>query len=244
MPKLLKLFRSQKRRFSSLPSSSVVKRKKGDGIFRSSSAKESMNKNAATSYPVIETAITYSLSEDEESCNNLALPNIDVEHPKSTEELKGEKIVESVSSQPTGTNESARNQNEVIKPVVHDKSSSKDISETMSKSEKTITFTHLEIMRNELTHLMQIAEKDREISALKKAAEVMTLRHAQGMESKDNEILRINNVVTELELALSATEEKLDSMEQVHSKTIEALMKAQYDYHQLKTNSWFAPLLC
>lgn len=231
MPRFLKIFRSQKRRSMS-SSTSPVKKKRNNDIFRSSFGKNSTNKKMAPSYPVIEAAMTYSLSEDEESCHTLTSPKIESEYKLSSDELEGEKIIENVSSFPQkGTDTSARNE------TVENK-------QEAGESEKTMTFSHIEIMRNELAHLMQIAEKDKEISGLKQAAADMKVEHIEVLKSKDIKITSIYNVVAELELALSAKGEKLALVEKAHSQAIEALMKTQYDYHELKTNSWFTPLLC
>lgn len=244
MSKLLKIFRSQKRRSVSTSSSRVVKNKT-NAIFRSKPSKNTTNKKTASAPPVIEAAITYSLSEDEESCNVLVSPDVDIENQLSTDELKGEYIVENVAfPHPTGTDDDARNETTDVEQEDRVKSNENGSCKTMSENDKTLTFTHVEIMRNELAHIMQIANKDKEICELKQAAEDMKLQHTHALESKDDEIAKINKIVVDMGSAVSLEGDKLAFAEEEHSKTIAVLMETQYDYHELKTNSWFKPFVC
>ena len=86
MPKLFKLLRGQKRRSSHTSSSPLSKKKKEQEIFRRKSTGKS-NKKARIEAPVIEVARTYSLSEDEESCDIILSATADIENQSSTEYL-------------------------------------------------------------------------------------------------------------------------------------------------------------
>ena len=110
----------------------------------------------------------------------------------------------------------------------------------------TMTFTHLEIMRNELAHIMQLAEKDKEIHALQTTNETMQATHESTLSLKDAELAKIQQALTAVESVLAQTQEELVSVNQEHSKTIEVLMKTQYELYELKHSnqgSWMAPVL-
>ena len=105
---------------------------------------------------------------------------------------------------------------------------------------KTTTFTHLEIMRNELAHMMQIAKKDKDMHRLEYDAHQTKMEHDAVLDSKDAVITKIRKCLNETELALAQAKSKLSNEKKEHSKTIKLLMKTQYDYHELKNsqNSW------
>jgi hypothetical protein len=231
MPKFFKLLRSHNKRNSN---SSSLKKTKSNGIFRTN-ADDNRSKKFTT--PTIEAAITYSLSEDDESCDIILSPHSDIE--SQVHELKGESIIESVTFQEP-----------VIKyqpsetAATEVKSDTRDGSKGKKEDSRTMTFTHLEIMRNQLNHMMQLANKDKEIHQLNQAGEDMKTKYSESLASKDVEIAKIKKVLQEVELALSQAENKLASANQEHSKTIEVLMETQVEYHELKTKSWMSPLLC
>jgi len=224
MAKFFKLLRSQKRRSSLSPSSPLGKKQKDkkqrDGIFRST---KRSTKKSTVEPPVIEAAITYSLSEDEESHSD-----VDIENQFSIE----------------GFNETIPFDEEASDHVVYfetmDSAESKtsDSSKAVKENDKTMAFTHLEIMRNELAHMMQLANKDKEIYELKQCAEEMIVQHAEIVASKDTDIARIQSALGEVELALHFAQIKFASEESEHSKTIALLMQTQHNYYELTNQSW------
>ena len=232
MPKFFKLLRSHNKRNSN---SSSLKKKKSNGIFRTNADDDNRSKKFTT--PTIEAAITYSLSEDDESCDIILSPHSDIE--SQVHELKGESIIESVTFQEP-----------VIKyqpsetAATEVKSDTRDSSKEKKNDSKTMTFTHLEVMRNQLNHMMQLANKDKEIHQLNQAGEDRKTKYSKALASKDDEIAKIKKVLQEVEFALSQAENKLASANDEHSKTIEVLMETQVEYHELKTKSWMSPLLC
>jgi hypothetical protein len=231
MPKFFKLLRSHNKRNSN---SSSLKKKKSNGIFRTN-ADDNRGKKFTT--PTIEAVITYSLSEDDESCDIILSPHSDIE--SQVHELKGESIIESVTFQEP-----------VIKyqpsetAAIEVKSDTRYSSKGKKEDSKTMTFTHLEIMRNQLNHMMQLANKDKEIHQLNQAGEDMKTKYSKSLASKNDEIAKIKKVLQEVEFALSQAENKFASANEEHSKTIEVLMETQVEYHELKTKSWMSPLLC
>jgi len=240
MPKFFRLLGSQKRRSSFSPSSPTGKKKK-NGIFRSTTKRST--KKTTTAPPVIEAAITYSLSEDEMSCDITLFSNTDIENQFSTEELKRENVTDNIAFT-KATGPIATKEIDDIEIVDSVDSQTNDSFKIVKENDKTMTFTHLEIMRNELGHMRQIADKEKEIYQVKQEAEKMKIQHAEIVALKDVEIARIKNVVTEVESALSLVENQWAIEESEHSKTIELLMKTQYEYHELNAKSWFQPLCC
>ena len=231
MPKFFKLLRSHNKRNSN---SSSLKKKKSNGIFRTN-ADDNISKKFTT--PTIEAAITYSLSEDDESCDIILSPHSDIE--SQVHELKGESIIESVTFQ-----EPVINYQPSETAATEVKSDTRDSSKEKKNDSKTMTFTHLEVMRNQLNHMMQLANKDKEIHQLNQAGEDRKTKYSKSLASKDDEIAKIKKVLQEVEFALSQAENKLASANEEHSKTIEVLMETQVEYHELKTKSWMSPLLC
>lgn len=164
--------------------------------------------------------------------------------------------VESTTLRTTAT-VSKRTSDDIVVMVADASSDSKESSTTtvnnnsniknkrMQESEETLTFTHLEIMRNELAHMMEIANKDKDIHRLKHDADEMKLQHDEIIESKDVVITKIRTCLTETELALFHAQNKLSNEKQAHTKTVKLLMKTQHDYHELKnsSNSWSFPAL-
>lgn len=237
MPKLFKLLRNQKKRSLSTPKGSKSKSK---GIFRSTPfrGKNSSSKKTVAETPVIEAAITYTLSEDEDSCNKIILD--DIENQFSGKELPVEDANDTIAFQETLAAEP------VVADIENAVAQTADIETEESKTssnEETITFTHLEVMRNELAHMMQIANKDKEIYQLKQDAEEVKTQHAELVASKDAEIVRIAAALKEVESALTLAQDKLAYEELQHSKTIELLMQTQYNYHELSNKSWFDSLV-
>ena len=231
MPKFFKLLRSHNKRNSN---SSSLKKKKSNGIFRTNTDD---NRSKKFTTPTIEAAITYSLSEDDESCDIILSPHSDIE--SQVHELKGESIIESVTFQ-----EPVINYQPSETAATEVKSDTRDSSKEKKEDSKTMTFTHLEIMRNQLNHMMQLANKDKEIHQLNQAGEDRKTKYSKSLASKDDEIAKIKKVLQEVEFALSQAENKLASANEEHSKTIEVLMETQVEYHELKTKSWMSPLLC
>jgi len=237
MPKLFKLLRNQKKRSLSTPKGS---KSKSHGIFRSTPfrGKNSSSKKTVAETPVIEAAITYTLSEDEDSFNNIILD--DIENQFSGEELPVEDANDTIAFQETPATEpvAADIENAVAQTADVEAKESKK-----SSNEETITFTQLEVMRNELAHMMQIANKDKEIYQLKQDAEEVKTQLADIVASKDADIARIGAALKEVESALTLAQDKLASEELQHSKTIELLMQTQYNYHELSSKSWFDSLV-
>lgn len=182
---------------------------------------------------MIEAAITYSLSEDEESCDIILSSDVDIENQFSIEDFNDTIPFDEASDRVT---------NFETMDLVESKTS--DSSKTVKDNDKTMVFTHLEIMRNELAHMMQVANKDKEIYEMKQGAEEIKIQHAEIVASKDTEIARIQNTLGEVDLALHLAQAKLASEEREHSKTIELLMETQYDYHELSNRSWFPTVFC
>jgi len=226
----MKLFRQRRslKRRSSQTLSLPFEKKKKNGIFRSS------KKTTSADSPVIEAAITYSLSEDEESCNNIIVSSdIDIENQLDHEEL-----------QLDDTNNTYLFDNDAtgiigIEKVDSVETKTSDSSKTEKEDDKTMVFTHLEIMRNELAHMMQLANKDKEIYQLKQDFEEMKTQQTELLASKEEEITRLGNALVEVESALLQAQAKLSSEEKEHSKTIEVLMATQYEFHEFKNKSWF-----
>jgi len=235
MPKFFRLLRSQKRRSSSTPSSPLGK-KKMDGIFRSTTSSEKSTKRTTTAPPVIEAAITYSLSEDEESCD------IDIENQFSVGDFKKEHINDDITFE-EGTVGAVATKEIAHVATVNSLASKTNHSCTVVKeNDKIMTFTHLEIMRNELAHMMQIGKKENEIFQLKRDAEEIKIQHAEIVASKDATIAMIESAFTEVKSDLSLAENKLVFEEKEHSKTINLLMQTQCDYHELNAKSWYQPM--
>jgi len=252
MPRFLKILRSHNKRRSNSSSSSPLKKRKSNGIFRTKDDNNIGKKSTAKTTPTIKAAITYSLSEDAESCDSILFPDSDIE--SQFHELKGESVIDDVFFQEP-VNDKRNEVSKRVQPPARYQSletigatisfdlkdspkGTKDDGKTM-----TFTFTHLEIMRNQLNHMMQVANKDKEIHQLKQADEDSKIKNAKLLASKDNEISEIKKVLEEVESALSQTENKLASADEEHSKTIGVLMETQYEYHELKSRSWMSPLL-
>ena len=226
----MKLFRQRRslKRRSSQTLSLPFEKKKKNGIFRSS------KKTTSADSPVIEAAITYSLSEDEESCNNIIVSSdIDIENQLDHEELQLDDTNNTYLFDKDATGIIG------IEKVDSVETKTSDSSKTEKEDDKTMVFTHLEIMRNELAHMMQLANKDKEIYQLKQDFEEMKTQQTELLASKEEEITRLGNALVEVESALLQAQAKLSSEEKEHSKTIEVLMATQYEFHEFKNKSWF-----
>jgi len=239
MPKLFKLLRGQKRRSGS-PSPG-----KKNGIFRPNTfSKKSKKKKTTTTttIPVIEAAITYSLSEDEESCGIILSPTADIENQCHVEESKEEDSKDDEAVQKAnGSVLKEITDIEVLDPV---QSNTNDSSIMVKENDKVLTFTHLEVMRNELAHMMQIAIKDKEIHELKQDADDLKVRNQELVASKDVEIMTMKEALVEAESSLSVVKDKLSTEERENAKIIDVLMETQYEFHELKNKSCFAPFFC
>lgn len=185
---------------------------------------------------MIEAAITYALSEDEESCGIILSSDVDIENQCSAEALQAEDANNNIVFKEKGTDPVTTK--EIASPETKD-----SIKSETNENNKTVTFSHLEIMRNELAHMMQIANKDKKIYQLKQDTEEVKIQHAEIVASKDAEIARIESALKEVETALSLAHNKLASEEAEHTNTIEILMQTQYEYHELSNKSWFQPLI-
>jgi hypothetical protein len=239
MPKLLKILRGRKSSSSSdLPvktknhsQKSGIFRHRRSGGTRKSSSKES---NHDDSPSIIVPGITFSLSEDEGS-DIIHSPVSDIENQvQHFEELEQQALVEkSVKTEVS------------VAPDTPMSEATKESSVRTDDSD-TMTFTHLEIMRNELAHMMQLAEKDKEIHALRMSNDNMQAAHDEAMLMKDAQVAKIQKALTTVEAALAQTKEELVSVNKEHSKAIEVLMKTQYELYELKHSnqgSWLAPML-
>jgi chromosome segregation ATPase len=230
MPKLLKIMRGRK------SSSEVPVKKtasKSNMIFRRSAFVNLRSDKSQSSEPkgqlqtTILPTITFSLSEDEEGSDIILSPVSDIEN------------------QVQDTNGSCHNTIFTdSKTIVSEETETKEIA-VGTEDNKTVTFTHLEIMRNELAHMMQLAEKDKEICNLRKANEDLQVSHDEAMEAKNQEIIKIREMLASVEAALSEVEGKFESANKEHTKIIEVLMKTQHQLYELKhsnSSSWMTPV--
>lgn len=233
MPKLLEMIRSRK---SSTMTSSAARTKKSrndrSSVFRRGRANHRNSKSLGgdeqkKSPAIIVSTLTYTLSEDDEGNDIVRSPTSDIEN--QVQERNEQSTAEDTEMQAIET--STGNGREKIAARADD-------SDTM-------TFTHLEIMRNELAHMMQMAEKDKEIHLLRQANAAMASSHEQEMAMKEVDIAKIREALETVEAALSRAEEKLVTVNEEHSKCIEVLMKTQYDLFELKhsPSSWMTPVL-
>ena len=227
MPKLFKFLKNRSSPYS-------PRKKTQGGIFRSS--RKSSKKAAAVEAPVIEAAITYTLSEDEDSCGITAADctDIDIENQFLHVEDGSDNIVfQEKAQQPVASQD-----------ILADIEAGEAVEEpeVSNTDEETFTFTSLEIMRNELAHMMQLANKDKEIYQLQQDAEEVKAQHAEIVASKDAEIAKIGKALKEVESALALAENKLAHESLQHSKTIGILMETQVQLHELTNKSWFEPL--
>jgi hypothetical protein len=238
MPKLIKILRGRK---SSLDVPFKKVASKSNGIFRRSNltanhrsnndkspATEPIGKNQTTINPTI----TFSLSEDEEGSDIIHSPVSDIEN----------QVHDTIGESNNNNNIIFTDSKRMLPPV---ETETKEIAIGTEDHEKTVTFTHLEIMRNELAHLMQLAEKDKEICNLRKNKQDLELSHDQAMEEKNQEIVKIRELLASVEAALSKVEEKYESVNKEHTKIIEVLMKTQYELYELKHSSpstWMTPV--
>lgn len=228
MPKLFKLLRKRSSPYS------PRKKNQGGGIFRSS--RKSSKKETDVEAPVIEAAITYTLSEDEDSCGikTADCTDLDIENQIFPFDEASDKIVFQEKSQ------------EPVKDLLGDietgEAAVEEEPEASENDEETFTFTSLELMRNELAHMMQLANKDKEIYQLQQDAEEVKAQHEAIVASKDAEIATISKALQEVEAALALAENKLGNEVMQHSKTIGILMETQVQLHELTNQSWFQPL--
>ena len=119
-------------------------------------------------------------------------------------------------------------------PEAAEETTTKEVSVGTDEDNETMTFTHLEIMRNQLNHMMQLVQKDKEIDSLKASNKEMKSAHAEEMAKKDAEILQLKEALSAVEAALSLAEGEWTALHKEQSKTIEVLMKTQYELHELK----------
>ena len=230
MPKLLKLklLRGRKSSSAELPVKTTSTSKKA-GIFRhprTTAFRKTNDAKEDAAPAMIVPAITFTMSEDESS-DIIRSPVSDIENqvPHFEESTSSEMAVGPDTPMSTDT---------------------KDASVGTGESD-TMTFTHLEIMRNELEHMRQLAEKDKEIHALQAATESMQATHGQALSTKDAEITLIQQALTAVESALAETKQELAHVNQEQSKAIKILMETQYELYELKHSSnqgsWMSPVL-
>jgi ABC-type uncharacterized transport system permease subunit len=230
MPKLLKILRGRKS--SSAGDHSKKGTSKSSGIFRGGayhrSGKSTIEKNSKSQVEtVIVPTITFSLSEDEVTSDIIHSPASDIENQVHVQELVSGSAVDM-----TQTIEIAAN------------TETKEIAVGTDDS-KTMTFTHLELMRNELAHMMQLAEKDEEILSIRQANEQQQHLYNDMLKTKDEEIAKIRSMLESVEAALAQVQGQLESVNKEHSKAIEVLMKTQYELYELKhrsPSSWMTPV--
>jgi hypothetical protein len=113
----------------------------------------------------------------------------------------------------------------------------------LSPRSRTMTFTHLELMRHELAHQMQLAARDREIHALKQQNETLKVEHDVVLSTKDDEISRLKHALTEVEAVLSKSQTDLEVANNEQTKILSVLMDTQYKLHEEKNKSWISPWL-
>jgi hypothetical protein len=229
MPKLLKILRGRKSS-TDVPIKKIAS--KSNSIFRrsayptkrlnTSKGTEPDGQNQTTIVPMI----TFSLSEDEEGSDVIHSPLSDIEN-QVQDSIEGNQNIFTDSN-----------------CMVQFEKETKEIA-VDTEDNKTVTFTHLELMRNELTHMMQLAERDKEITSLRKTNEDLQLLHVDEMEAKNQEIVKLREMLTSVEAALLEAEIKFESVNKEHTKVIEILMKTQYELYELKhncTSSWITPV--
>jgi hypothetical protein len=249
MPKLIKLFRNKKIP-SSLPAPNI---KRSSGIFRRSSNANSRtpwsskqnNKNKTSSVIddvekqlEIHPAITFSLSDEDEGSDCLPSPLSDIEN--QLDEHFEEHTTSDVVCPPADGVE-----NSTFSSFVRSTSgtTTEQVSVGLDDDSKTMTFTHLEIMRNELNHMMDVATKHKEIVQLTLSNEKLMVDHANELALKDKEIQKLQNALDMVEGALAQTRDDLVRANDEQTRIIEMLMKTQYELHELKHQSWFTPLV-
>lgn len=253
MPKIMKLFRNKK-----IPSSLSSPNKRSSGIFRRSKS-NSKNKTKASLVDItnddaekqleIKPAITFSLSEDDEASDSLPSPVSDIEN--QLEELIGENVGNTI--QVPVLVEQSSSEVVYLPSDVETASSSivtstsgtqtEDVSVGSDEGSKTMTFTHLEIMRNELNHMMALATKSKEINRLALTNEKLVADHANELALKDSQIAKIQDALALVEKALAQSQDELAHANAEQSRIIEILMKTQYELYELKHQSWFTPVL-
>jgi hypothetical protein len=222
MPKLFKILRSRKATTSgeNVKKSAIFRRSSSTthGMTNGKRSFLSSNKKPSSQEEAIGIVptVTFSLSEDEGS-DVILSPVSDIENQFQQEEAD----------------------------VPKESKTTMDVSVGTEQDNETMTFTHLEIMRNQLNHMMELAERDKEISALQKCNEEMTSIHAEEMARKDFEILNLKEALLAVETALSKAEGELLSLHKEQSSIIQVLMKTQCELHELKSgqSSWYIPFM-
>ncbi|KAG7348321.1 hypothetical protein IV203_017026 [Nitzschia inconspicua] len=227
MPKLLKMLRGRKT--SSAVDLAKKRTSKSNGIFRRRDSQRSgkqVSKDIEDPISItIAPTITFTLSEDEVGGDIIHSPVSDIEN-------QVQELFDEGDEDPMQTIE------------ISAKANTKDIA-VSTENDKTMTFTHLEIMRNELAHMMQLAEKDEEILTLRETNENLQASHNEIIKAKNDEIAKIREMLASIEAALFDARGELESMNKEHSKVIEVLMKTQYELYELKhrsPSSWMSPL--
>jgi hypothetical protein len=250
MPKLLKLFRNKKS-----TSSLSAPTKRSSGIFRrkgnSTSKKNHVDDDVDRQMEILP-AITFTLSEEEAS-GSLSSPMSDIEN--QLEEFIGESVAnDNLSKRDVQEPLLDELSNEImylphiesVRSGVENsppRTQTKEMSVGTEDDNKTMTFTHLEIMRNELAHMMQLATRDKEIKQLAMLNEQLKVDHANELAQKDTEIRKIQDALVVVEGALSQAQDDLAHANAEQTRIIEVLMKTQYDLYHLKHQSWITPVL-
>lgn len=219
MPKLIpKIFRSERR--SSSPSAVPYPKPRASGIFRrkdlSNKKKSSQHEDHPT--PFIQPAITLTFSEEDEVDDF-----VDVESQLHVATGHTEDVA-SIGTAPKETEVGTSN-------------------DDLSPRSRTMTFTHLEIMRHELCHQMQLAEKERNIHFLKQQNEELKVAHELILTTKEQEISKLKRALAEVETVLSKSQEDLEVANEEQSKIIGVLMETQVQLHEEIHKSWISPWL-
>jgi hypothetical protein len=222
MPKVLSIFRGRKSSSDFpvkklAPTSNSIFRRSGRECDRSTSGKKQTT---------IVPTITFSLSEDDdEGSNTVHSPVSDIEN-QLQDTIKGSHHIFADTKQ-----------------ILPEQKETNEIA-VGTEDNKTVTFTHLELMRNELAHMMKLAEKDKEIYNLRKTNEDLKLSMEETTERKNQEIAKIQELLESVEAALSETKGMLELTNKEHTKIIKVLMKTQHELYEIKLcspSSWMTP---
>ena len=205
------------------------------GCTPGSSRKQQKNRNKkggghqSRNMMTIQPAITFTLSEDEASNNINSSSSINNDKTKN---IDGFADVENQLR--IATNATAEDDEAAVAMET-------DNNDKSPHSSRTMTFTHLELMRHELAHQMQLAARDREIQALQLQNEAMKQEHGKVLSTKDEEISKLKHALSEVESVLSKHKEELEVANSEQSKIIGVLMNTQVQLHEEQNKSWISP---
>mmetsp|Transcript_57422 Transcript_57422/g.140147 ORF Transcript_57422/g.140147 Transcript_57422/m.140147 type:complete len:271 (-) Transcript_57422:208-1020(-) len=184
--------------------------------------------NQSRDMMTIQPAITFTLSEDEANNNNNSSSS------NKTKNVDGFADVENQLH--IATNKTAEDDEAAVAMET-------DNNDKSPQSIRTMTFTHLELMRHELAHQMQLAARDREIHALQQQKEEMEQEHGKVLSTKDDEISKLKHALSEVETVLSKHQQELEVANSEQSKIIGVLMNTQVQLHEEQNKSWISPWL-